>query len=520
MRSSVRFMLLAALGAVAIVLPSAVALGAPARPAVHYTLTIDGIDRNGTPVTPFASVYGATNGVQYLSGGSSVSLTPGYYEVAANIVNGPSQTLVAARVHVTHTMTVTLSAVGALPVTATLNAPAGVTEGEQTASLCISGGGALNTITAFQVDPSGTVYLQHTSAPGVHTVYQDYWQGTGTIYDIGHSYTGGIPAGAVYHDTVAGLARVHVILAANENSSPLQVVIAGYAGCGTIDLPETLVPDVYTDYRSPGNWNINADFSSTINTSRDLYSQAKYKAGHTYSDDFGVSAAGPGPQFPVFDGNHITFGPGALFSDPASRLGFDCEGKGTVTLKRGSTLVHSQKLTFCGKSNTFSSHAAKPGLYNLTANFGRWNYGNLLPSGELSSNVALSWHFRYAPVTGHTINAEAAPVTTTRFQPEGLGWYNDGVSGTHTTVKVIIFRGGGEPVPTPVYRLRTLRIQWSANGGSWHTLTAAKHGSYWLVKVPNPAVNAYISLRSIVTDAHGNSTTETITRAYEVQVPD
>lgn len=48
-----------------------------------------------------------------------------------------------------------------------------------------------------------------------------------------------------------------------------------------------------------------------------------------------------------------------------------------------------------------------------------------------------------------------------------------------------------------------------------HSLTATKHGGYWLATVRNPA-SGYVSLRSIVTDVRGDSTTETIYRAYAV----
>ncbi len=58
-------------------------------------------------------------------------------------------------------------------------------------------------------------------------------------------------------------------------------------------------------------------------------------------------------------------------------------------------------------------------------------------------------------------------------------------------------------------------MQASFNDGlTWHTLAVSAHGSYWLALVHNPTVGAFVSLRSIVTDAHGDSTTETIIRAY------
>jgi hypothetical protein len=526
MRMSSRFSLFLAAGtAICLLTPtllsSVAASAAPATP--HYKLTVAGIDRDGTPVGVQAGVYGATNGVQYLSGGSSVSLTPGYYEVAAAIwraADGDTRTLVASRVHITnHNVAVTLNAQGAVPITETLNVPAGVTPGNQNAMVCIKGGGNVNSITGTQVSSSGTVYVQPSSAAGVSLVYQAYWQGTGALYDIGHIYAGGLPASPVYNDKVSGLVTVGVTLAANENSSPLQAVIASYGGCGAISLPEDLLPDVYTDYRSPGVWDTSVDYGPNPNTiHRSLFKEATYKAGHTYSDVFGVAAAGPAPhEFPILGKASVSFQPGGLFSDPVASTGFDCEGKGVVALYAGKTVVHSAKMTFCQGSGNFSAHVTKARWYTLNANFARWNSGLALSPTLLSTDVSLSWRFRFASVHG----AEAAPIVVTQFRPEGLGAYNSGEGGFTTTVKVTVFRGGGQSVQTPTYRLKSVKVQASFDdGATWQSLKVTPHAGFWLVSIAQPNVNGYVSLRSIITDVAGDSSTETIIRAYQFENSD
>jgi hypothetical protein len=193
------------------------------------------------------------------------------------------------------------------------------------------------------------------------------------------------------------------------------------------------------------------------------------------------------------------------------RTGFNCEGKASVQLRHGPTLVKSQKMTFCGKANVFHAHPAATGWYNLNATATRWNPIGSLPPLLLSGKVSMAWHFRYAPVTGHPIDAEAAPVTVSVFHPQGLH-SNEALPGT-TAVKFNILRGGGEPVPTPAFPLHTVKLQYSYDTVTWHTATVTKHPGYWEANVPTGA-GAYVSLRTIVTDTHGDSTTETIDFAY------
>lgn len=72
-------------------------------------------------------------------------------------------------------------------------------------------------------------------------------------------------------------------------------------------------------------------------------------------------------------------------------------------------------------------------------------------------------------------------------------------------------------MPTPVYRLTAVQVQASYNNGrSWQNVTVQHSGSSLLALIANPVGHGFVSLRSIVTDSHGDKTVETIARAYMV----
>jgi hypothetical protein len=490
--------------AAALAVPAA-GLAATTAPRVLFTLTVSEIDRNGTSVTPLLASVLRTNGVSFPLSGSAAHVPAGTYIVAARVwqpSDGNTQTLVAKKVHVTAATHVTLSAVGAVPVTATVSA-AGATMGGQSVSLCLGTGASPDPVTGYFLEPGGTAYVKPLTSPGLQTVYQTYFSGAGgTLYNVAGRFTAGIPGSPAYHAHVASMARVHVQLKSNENVTSLAIDDLSYANCGSISEPVSSLPAVYTDFRTPGAWNTNLNFGSLpSHNQKDLFKSAAYQAGHTYTDIFGSAADGPGTQLPAVAGHHVVFSPANLLDDPVVGTGFDCEGKAAVSLHRGAALVKSQKLAFCGKVTTFSAHVASAGLVTLAATAVRFNPSGSVPGGDLlSTQVSVRWHFTFVP--GH-----AAPVTVTRFVPQGLNSQNGAAGGSTTAVKVFVVRGGGA-VP------HTVHLQASFdNGVTWHNLTATPHAGFLLTHVHNPA-SGFVSLRSVVTDTHGNQTTETILRAY------
>jgi hypothetical protein len=521
MRGSDRLLVLSSVAA--LTLGGATASIAPAtaqatHPAALFKLTISEIDRDGTAVKADAFVE-STSAVSYLNGGQSVKVPAGWYVVAAGVwrpADGSTETLVADQVHVTGPTHVTLNAQGAIAVDESIGAT-GVTQGAQTASVCIGSGIEENELAGFLVESPGTVYVKPMASKVLTTVYQTYWVGSSALYEVAGAFKGGIPAHPVYPGNPATMAAVKVQLRNFENATPLQAVIETYDGCGTTTLSPVPLPSSYTDYRTPGNWNTNLNFAVTSGgtVTRDLYTEADYKASHSYTELFGSAVAGPTGDYPETDESTIIYSPVDQFADPVIKLGFDCEGKATVSLTHSSVTVAKQKLTFCGKSEVFRKSLKKTGWYTLTSVADRWNPHGALPARLLSSQVSLAWRFKFTPVTGHPIDAQAEPVTVTKFVPQGLNDLNAVRGGNPIPIRAYILRGGGEPVTTPRYRLRTPEFQASFDdGATWQTLPATWQGSYWLMSVTGPVDGAYVSLRSIQADAHGDSTTETVIRAF------
>jgi hypothetical protein len=527
MRTSARFTLFAALAAVASGLTATAALGAQGHAAARqYTLTIKGVDRNGKRVAIEPTVFGASNGHDYLTYLSKVTVPAGEYVVAAPITaaaDHDSQTLVAKEVRVSANTTVTLSAVGAAPIRATLNVPAGVTQRNQSVMLCVAGGGHLNAVTGLLVPAEmshgvispGTVYVKAMTGSRLRFVFQTYWtdQSLLQVYDEAAAFNGGIPARPDYNQRTGGLARVNVELRAYENSAPLQDVVETYDGCGSLTLPEYNLPESYTDYRTPGSWLSGLEFGPNGTTiTREIDKTSAYSAGLNYLDILGSAVEEPGAVFPVMNGTAVTYAPGDFFADPLQPGGLDCEGGGRLTLARGATTLRSLRTVLCGANSTFRATGSKAGWYTMTVNLGRTQ-----PAGFqylLSSSVSLTWRF-YDSLSSK--GAEAAPVTVTEFSPQDLDSANSAKDATTTSVHVVVLRGGGQKVATPRYPLTSVQVQVSFNNGkTWHAVALVRHGGYWLATIANPAADGYVSLRSVVTDSHGDRTTETVNRAYLV----
>jgi hypothetical protein len=530
MRTSSRLMLFAALTAVGGILTASAATAAPsggatapsgrAAAARTYTLKIRGLDRAGKRVPIEPSVFGAANGVDYLTYLQSVTVPAGRYVVAAAVPE-PGQnsaTLVAKTLTVRSNSTVVLSAVRAVPILASLTGlpSPNVMQANQQAMLCVRHGRAFVPVTGLLIVPTlvkgnaapGQMYVKPMTGSGLRFVYQTYWEGLGPLYEEASAFNGGIPSRTDYRQSAGGMATLQVQLRAHENLTPLRNVVESYGNCGSLTVPEETLPVTYTDYRTPGRWLTQLNFgSSKIVLSRVLTQAGTYRGGRTYALVLGSAVEEPKAGFPVIAGAAIRFVPRGLFADPLA-ADTDCEGHGRVTLTPSGG---SSAMKLCGKYASFTGHPRRPGWYTLTADFTRTPSRGIL----LSNAVTLSWRFRYAPLAGS--RAEAAPVTVTEFRPEGLGLSNDAAGGTATTLKVSLLRGGGQPVPTPRYRLTRVQVQVSfTNGRSWHALALQARSGSWFATIENPPAGGYVSLRSVVTDARGDKTVETVTRAYLV----
>ncbi len=92
---------------------------------------------------------------------------------------------------------------------------------------------------------------------------------------------------------------------------------------------------------------------------------------------------------------------------------------------------------------------------------------------------------------------------------------NDAAPGSVTPIHLTIFRGR----PYRPYRIKSVTLEVSRDGGkSWHQVPLTGSGSDWLARVRDPATG-FVALRTTVTDIKGNSTVETVDRAYGIAAP-
>ena len=64
--------------------------------------------------------------------------------------------------------------------------------------------------------------------------------------------------------------------------------------------------------------------------------------------------------------------------------------------------------------------------------------------------------------------------------------------------------------------VKSVHVWYSTDSGSsWHAVTAKLVGGKWTVNVHNPA-SGRVSLRSTITDTHGDDSTTTVYNAYAV----
>ena len=109
------------------------------------------------------------------------------------------------------------------------------------------------------------------------------------------------------------------------------------------------------------------------------------------------------------------------------------------------------------------------------------------------------------------------PVSYTEFQVPGLDLHNDAAPDASTTIGVTVVRDDAVNYrPPPHYGWREVKVQASFNGGTtWHTVLATRRGSHWTVTVHDPGAG-FVSLRSIAVNVKGDSTVQTIYRAYGI----
>jgi hypothetical protein len=476
-----------------------------------------GIDRAGAQVAVSAMAFGSQSPPVSLSG-RAVSLPPGQYWIGGSVATAgrdgrpPSETLVVRSVTISRSQTVRLDARPGKLVRTSLNVPGAVDEGDEVQA-CLNGQpSGLWDASA----PPGSLYVVPVQAREMAFGYGSDWQTSTTAYYLAQEASGGIPRDPVLHAAAGQLARLNVVLRSNTavNGDQSLYLERIFGGCGDMYMPNVPLnpaPSSLLQYVSPGSW-----VTEVLGNQGFWQSAATFAAGHSYADTFGAAVWGPADdEFPTLDFGQLSYFPQEPFADPLQQIGVECCDKSSIALSlRGRTLLR-QTLSEQGANRAFFLRVHSTGWYTMRVTAWRFAPGTPIPAGLLSPRETVTWRFSIG--AGYdSVDSAVLPVTVTRYVPEGLNVENQAPAGARTTLAVHVELAAQAGWTSHSYPLKTVRIQASFDGGVvWHTLTLVRHDGYWLAIVP--AANAgYVSLRSTVTDVHGDSTVQTIYRAYQI----
>jgi hypothetical protein len=520
------------IGAVGALLIAPLVVAAQAIPASAATgkLVVTTLGRAGHAVTSPITVMraSATFSAPPTSGdsGRALSLPVGSYYVLAAIQDSTSETLAAGYVTVSGTAMakLTLNAKGGHQVKVTLNGK-GVT-GEVDARICAGAGFARSELAGAP----GTVYVVPSTLRALSFAYLAQSQNV-TVSGLTASGIPSSPGGAW---TTSHLAKVSLTVRAGESAassiaSALQAQSPnGPGNCqwaigGTVT--QAAAPYSYTELVSPGYWDMRTDDWAQVGSSGDQDDIGGYDimrhvlAGHSYS--YTYDSAAWGVAGPDTIGDHLPIAGNRLIALIAPRI-TDPGGNGTEFDTRSAIALSLSGHTIAKSTQTyeqvgeFRAGIKSAGWYTLADDVTRdYSYfpGLRAPASLLTPQVTLSWHFYASP----TQAAQIAPAFWASFVPAGLNSSNQAKPDTTTTVAVTPVRSSSDPnAPVVADSVKKVQVWSSTDGAHWTALVVRHSGSGWSVSVKNPAKAGYVYLRAEVTGSHGDTSTETVYRAYAV----
>ncbi len=497
-----------------------------ARPTVSarpVTVRLTGLNRVGhvvsVPGAQLLEVDGSATSYQ----GLPVTVNPGRYIIAAEVPTYAgrtvtSQTLVVRVVRIRKSETIRLDARAGrrLRVTLTgahaqdqyLAALACLTNQPGSSAQAEGGAWGGNGVVVYAVPTTSSYIVRFSylnilqSAAGAH------------YYLVGSSRAHRIPSRLTYSQRADRLAKMAMVLrggAFGSASFDWGITSGGVQSfCGSGQNAQVMQPQSWLNYLTPGTWTTNVETyaqggNGSLNGDSAFYNVRRYRAGASYRDVFGAAAAGPSSDFPAMAASHFQYGP-SLFGSPGVTGGSFCCAATAITLRLGKHVVKP----------LFYTTLHRAGWYTLTAIARRTFPGGRTPADLLSPVVAVNFRFRATPTAPGTGNWQYVPLTDMQYQPLGLNIDNRAPAGGTTVMQILIQRPGNAGTPTRVYRLSSIRLQVSVDGGkTWRSLQIVRSHGTWRAMVHDPATG-FVSLRSVVTDVHGDRTEQTVYRAYAV----
>jgi hypothetical protein len=518
-------------------------VGAPGGSQLE-TITFTGIERNGDTVPPanLAASTGALNlatgklteATASSAGVVSVAVPPGRYDLSAGLVTPlpgaalHSITLIDdPEVSVTHDLAVTFDARRGVPISATLDRREGDEWmlGALTETVAgipyilwapsLPGQGGIYAVPTPRVTDRPYAFLAqmylNNSVPGPNG------PGLATVgYSLEFPTAGRIPARLEYrvHDRSLAVLRQNLrqqgkpMTLVDEAHYPVSPAYASFAGvAGT----EFYLPPgrAVTEYLTPGSWvTFSSDFYGPPTSYQPGWEEEQpavtYRAGHSYTDSWGAAALGVASASTRL-GDVIT--PDVLPDSASAPEHLDADLtaaglSGTITLRRGTTVLGTGPVT---KQPPFTVPAASA-RYTLSVTARR-----RVPWSTLGTAAQATWTFRSG--RGPGASAVALPLWDVRIS----GAF-DSLDRAPAGRPFRLIVAPDLPAGAPQARITSIAVAASFdNGTTWqHLILHCAGRGRWSTTVSPPAGSAFVSLSASLTDAAGNSTRQTVIRAYQL----
>ncbi|MEU7386958.1 serine protease [Streptomyces tanashiensis] len=510
-----------AAGTAAVCLPAATAHAAPAGQRTRgvsgtYALTLVHLGRDGAPTTDYRTLLTALSGpdagsgreLKKLPGTVTVQVPAGRYLLDSTLSTRPvgegtwgNDWLVQPRLDIDRDMTLVLDARVARPVD--IRPPVGDARFEQAgafAEVTYEGVTGVANLMTMSLDLRVAHLGPDAERGAVRTWVDSYWSRPGGVCALGYAFRGERALnGLVRHPTQAELATL-VVRPGVPASGPGTALVEFSPSAGPSPALGLAVPPggTGTFLLTPerGTWDLvyGSPSGEEGPTNHYFVLGRSFTPGSTTVHTFDLPVFGPA----------LDCSPGARpvaqrtgdTMDLAVPLLADGDGHvpssppftaSTVTLHRNGTLVATRR-------------GEKPGHASFTVPAGRASYRLTASATQSRGSVTAAWTFTSAA----TATATDLPLSAVRFGPDLA---LDGTAPAHTTSRVTVTVEGAARRSG----VRSLTVSVSTDRGATWTQAPVTGGR---ITVTTPGPGKAVSLRAELTDAHGNTLTQSHLDAY------
>jgi hypothetical protein len=500
-----------------LVAPLAVAAQAVPANAATGKLLVTTLGRTGVARASQIVALNVVQNNEFVgNSGRAFSVPDGRYAVIAGIDdNNTVETLAESIVSVTGTATtkVTLDGRKGRLVKVTLNGKR-VTD-NVLASVCAGPGGIAN-VEGYQ--PGGALYVVPSSSHVFSSAYTAVGHGA-----VLSGVAIGVPPSLGGAWKTSQLAKVTTVVKSGEQNAFYTYYDLGMQQAPSSSNPCTadpgeLVSGVAAPYRvaelvTPGYWT-----ASTLDQANPGFVGSYYLndqhfvARHSYWYTLYAAVWAPFGEVADLRPDAIDFGVPA-FAD-AGGNGSEASDKETLALSvNGHLLAKRAETDYGHQPEDFYVSSSKTGWYTLTDDESRY-YPGLNFSGILSPRVTFAWHFYAVPSTVGS-DFRLTDGFWPSFLPEGMSLTNSAAPGSKTTVLLRFARQSSDTGNIPRDAVTKVQAWFSADGTHWKSVAVRHTSGGWIATVPNP-VKGDVSLRVQATGSHGDTTSETVYKAYAI----